>query len=322
MKTVLYIGESYLGYEQEVKKLIEEVLNYRVIYLDLTKYEYSYRNSFERIYTKLFFKLIKKQDFKKEKMIKSLIEDVKKIEKEIDIIFYIRATDRMEKFIKYLHGLNKEMIYHQWDSLKKIKDSGKCVKYFHKASSFDKENAQKLGIKFIPNFYLNKDLKEKEEIKYEVFTIISHGKNGKRIDILEKLAEKLKKGNISYKFLVFTKEKIKSKNLTIIDKPISIDENYKLMKQSKIILEIGDKINQGGLTFRAIDSLGLRKKLITNYDFIKNYEFYNSNNIYILKENIDEDILEFFKKEYKPLPEKIYEKYSGEFWIKNIFEGI
>lgn len=319
MKKVLYIGESYLGYEKEVKKLIESNLNYEVIYIDLTKYEYNYKNFFERLYAKIFF-IITNKNYKKEKAIDNLIKDVKIIEDKIDIIFFIRVTDKLERFIKYLYSLNKYMIYHQWDSLKKLKDTGKCIKYFNKASTFDEEDAKNYNMEFIPNFYLKKHILNKNELEYDLFTIISHAKNGNRIKILEKIALKLKEKNIKYKFLVYTKEKnIKSENLIIINKPISIEENYNLMRKSKVILEIGDDINQGGLTFRAIDSLGLNKKLITNYKFIENYDFYNPNNILIWNDNIEINI-DFFKKEYQKLDEDIYFKYSDEEWIKRIFD--
>ena len=318
MKKVLYIGESYLEYEKEVKKLIEEKLGYNVIYLDLTKYEYSYKNIFERMYSKIYF-LLTKKNYKKEKMIDNLIKTTKKFENEIDIIFFIRATDKLERFIKYLYSLNKYMIYHQWDSLKKLRDTGNCIKYFNKASTFDKQDAKINNIEYIPNFYLEKNRLNEDKIEYDLFTIISHGKNGNRLNILEKIAQKLENKKIKYKFLVYTKEKdIISKNLTIINEPISLEKNYEFMKKSKIILEIGDNINQGGLTFRAIDSIGLNKKLITNYKFIEECDFYDLNNIYILKEDL-EIPMNFFETKYKKLNKEIYKEYSGETWIKKIF---
>lgn len=318
MKTVLYIGESYLGYEIKVKKLIEEKLGYNVIYVDLTQFEYNYKNIFEKIYAKIYF-LFTKKKYRKEKMIDSLLKEVKKVEHKIDIIFFIRATDRLERFVKYLYSLNKYMIYHQWDSLKKLKDTGKCIKYFNKASTFDRQDAIDNNIKFLPNFYINDKKLDENKLEYDLFTIISHGKNGKRIDILEKIALKLKNKGIKYKFLVYTNENnVESKNLTIIKKPISLEENYHFMKKSKIILEIGDNFKQGGLSFRAIDSIGLKKKLVTNYDFIKDYDFYDENNIFVLNSDLEIPD-EFFKSEYRILDDSIYIKYSGETWIKEVF---
>lgn len=319
MKTVLYIGESYMGYEKEVIELIEKELNYKCIYLDLNKYRYKYKNIIERFYGNIIYQLFFKESYKKRKIIEKIIADIEKIHKNVDIIFYIKPTIKMERLLKYLKEKKIKMISHQWDSLKKVGDSGSYKKYFDKNIFFDKKDAIKCSGQFLPNFYIEKRIDFIKE-EYDVYTIISHGKHGNRINQIEEIAKKLKENKIKYLFLVYTKEKdIKSNYLTIIDKPISLEENYNNMLKSKVILEIGDKENQGGLTFRAIDSLGLRKKLITNYEFIKEYDFYNPRNIYILKDKETDIPLEFFEKKYQELDKEIYEKYSGKSWIKNIF---
>lgn len=321
MKTVLYIGESYLGYEKKVIKLIETVLGYNCIYIDLNKYQYKYKNIFERIYANSFYRFFYKRIYKKEKITKQIIKDIDKIDNKIDIIFFIRPTSRILSLLEYLKSKNIKMISHQWDSLKKVKDNGEYTKFFDKNIFFDEKDALKFKGKFLPNFY--SEINDKNElVEYEIYSIISHGKNGNRIIELEKIAKNLFENGLKYLFLVYTKEKnIKSKYLTIINTPISLEENYQNMKKSKIILEIGDLENQGGLTFRAIDSLGLKKKLITNYGFITNYDFYNENNIFVLKENCYNIPKEFLESEYKELDDKIYKKYSGETWIRNIFEN-
>lgn len=319
MKTILYICESYMEYEQQVINLIEKELNYNCIYIDLNKYEYNYKNLLERFYGKTIYPLFFKENYKKRKTVENIIKDIEKLEKKIDIIFYIRPTIRMKRLLKYLKEKNIKMISHQWDSLKKVGDDGSYIKYFDKNLFFDKQDAIKYNGYFLPNFYI-KERVEKLEEEYDIYTIISHGKHGNRIEQLEEIAKNLKEKNIKFLFLVYTKEKnIKSEYLTIIDKPISLKENYNNMLKSKVILEIGDKKNQGGLTFRAIDSLGLKKKLVTNYDFVKEYDFYNPKNIYILRDENIEIPVEFFEQEYEEVDKKIYEKYSGKSWIKNIF---
>lgn len=319
MKNILYIGESYMEYEKQVINLIEKELNYNCIYIDLNRYKFNYKNLLERFYGKIIYPIFFKENYKKRKIIENIIDDIENIREKIDFIFYIRPTIRMERLLKYLRGKNIKMISHQWDSLKKVGDDGSYIKYFDKNLFFDKKDAIKYNGYFLPNFYIEEKI-EKSEEEYDIYTIISHGKHGNRIEQLEEIAKNLKEKNIKFLFLVYTKEKnIKSEYLTIINKPISLKENHNNMLKSKVILEIGDKENQGGLTFRAIDSIGLKKKLVTNYEFIKEYDFYSPKNIYILRdENMDIPV-EFFKQKYEKLDKKIYEKYSGKSWIKNIF---
>ena len=54
---------------------------------------------------------------------------------------------------------------------------------------------------------------------------------------------------------------------------------------------------------------------------IKEYDFYNPNNIMVLEKDytIDRD---FFKKEYEDVQEDIYIKYSDEEWVKRLIENI
>lgn len=319
MKNILYIGESYMGYEKQVINLIEKELNYNCIYIDLNRYKFDYKNLLERFYGKIIYPIFFKENYKKRKTIDNIIKDIEELKEKIDIIFYIKPTIKMERLLKYLREKNIKMISHQWDSLKKVGDDGSYIKYFDKNLFFDKKDTIKYNGYFLPNFYIEEKVEKLEE-EYDIYTIISHGKHGNRIEQLEEIAKNLKEKNIKFLFLVYTKEKnIKSEYLTIIDKPISLKENYNNMLKSKVILEIGDKKNQGGLTFRAIDSLGLKKKLVTNYDFVKEYDFYNPKNIYILRDENIEIPVEFFEQEYEEVDKKIYEKYSGKNWIKNIF---
>ena len=64
--------------------------------------------------------------------------------------------------------------------------------------------------------------------------------------------------------------------------------------------------------------IGMNKKLITTNAHIKNYEFYNSNNISVIDRNHVEIDIKFFDSDYEPLLPGIYEKYSLETWIKEV----
>lgn len=275
---VLFICPKFFGYEIKIKEAIEKHLNAEVLYFNLEDFKYNYKNIFEKLYNNLICKTILKKNFRDKKGDERVIKQIEKIINVIDIIFYIRPDGIHEKLLKYLKNKNKKLIGHQWDSMNSLHGIEKYIDYFDRFSTFDLKEAKKYNIKFIPNFYLEnkKNNFQKEEI--EVFTIMSYDN---RFDILEKIAKNLKKRKINYLFIVYTKDKtIKSEYVTIINKPISINETYNLIEKSKSIVEIGHSI-QGGLSFRAIDCLGKEKKLITNYSFIKDYDFYNKNNIYI-----------------------------------------
>ena len=113
-------------------------------------------------------------------------------------------------------------------------------------------------------------------------------------------------------------EKQKNSSIKFIDKHIPFEETTKLMKETKIVLDIHKDI-QHGLSFRVFEAMGLGKKLITTNADVTNYDFYNPNNIFVWKEDTDSIPEDFLNTSYQELSEPIYKKYSQENWVKTIF---
>lgn len=110
--------------------------------------------------------------------------------------------------------------------------------------------------------------------------------------------------------------KKQSQNLYI--KPLCYNNVQELHFNTKIILDLPHPL-QNGLTMRTIEAIGANKKLITTNQDIKNYDFYDEDNICILdKENIDIKS-DFFEKQYKRISDDIKNKYSLDSWIEDVF---
>lgn len=326
MKKVLFICSPFYGYENIIKNYMKELLGYEVYYLDVKKHKGSYKNFFEKIYDEIIYKTINKTSLKRKREFENLKKEIEKIG-EFDTIFCIRPDSLREEFLKYLVGLKKEMFVHFWDSFTHIPKQKKMLEYFEHTSTFDMKEAKAYNMKFVPNFYVTKNLLEKSnKIEYDIFTVMVYDK---RFELLEKIAKGLKEKGVKYLFVVCLSEKnpnynkIKNnKYIRVQSTKLSLKEATEYLSKSKAILEIGHKNKgtyQGGLSFRAIDALGNKKKLITTYDFIKDYDFYCEENIKIISEENCEIEKEFFEIEYKELPKEIYESYSDRNWVKKIF---
>lgn len=321
MKKVLFVFRDFFGYEKIIINLIQNTLGYKVYYLNSEISSITYSNFFEKIYNNLFYKIIIKKNYKTVKKNKNTIKKIKEYG-DFDYIFCIRPDIIKHDIMKYLSGLKKKMILHNWDSLSWYEEQKEYQKYFDSISSFDKKESEEYNMNFLPNFYLEELVNEKEEIKYDAFTIISCGY---RVELLEKIAKNLKERNIKYKFIVVTDKDIKSEYLTIQKESISIEETYKYMQQAKVIVEIGhykEERKQGGLSFRAIEALGCKRKLITTYNLIKEYDFYDENNIKVISENDYAINDEFFNNKYIEIKDEIYKKYESKEWIKEIFKDV
>ncbi len=320
-KIIVFLSYGFMGYEKEIIKLLEENLNYKVFFINALDYEYKYKSFLEKIKNNFFYKPILKKTLKDYMFNKNIIKKIEEIG-EIDSFFCIRADKFTHEVLSHIKSKEKPMYLHHWDSISFIKKQEEFLKYFDHLSTFDMEEAKKYDMKFIPNFYLEKNIVEKEKIEYEFFTVMKYDK---RFEILEELGKRLKERGISYKFIVVTEKEIKSDYVDISKKYISLKENYKILSKSNGIVEIGHtkdigELYQGGASFRLADAIGNKKKIITNYRFLKDYDVYKKENIFILEDDYDKYIDYFLNSNYEEYSDEIYKGYSGNEWIKKIFD--
>ena len=73
-KKILFIGYNFFGYEKIICNLIEKVLKYKVIYINVLEEEYKYRNKLEKIFNNFIYKPILRKNIKVEKFNKRMIE--------------------------------------------------------------------------------------------------------------------------------------------------------------------------------------------------------------------------------------------------------
>lgn len=318
MSKIILMCPSYSGYGEKIKTVMEKI-GHEVLYIPHNGFVYKYKNIFEKVKSNIIYKIFLRKNFKKIKEKEILYKKVEDFGNFSGVVV-IRPDFYEMEFIKFLKEKGKPMILHFWDSMTYKPEQKKYIEYFDYLYSFDKKEAKEYNMEFLPNFYMKNKIQKPQTPKYDAFTVMSYDE---RFEELEKLAKQLKNSNISYKFIVVTKKNISSNYIEIRKEIISLEKMYEYYSKSKAVVEIGHNAlqRQGGLSFRAIDALGNRKKLITTYELIKEYDFYNPNNIMVLEKDytIDRD---FFKKEYENIQEDIYIKYSDEEWVKRLIENI
>lgn len=80
------------------------------------------------------------------------------------------------------------------------------------------------------------------------------------------------------------------------------------------ILEIVQK-GQQGITWRSIEAAVYRRKLITNFKDIKNYDFYNPQNIFVIGEDNYDNLVSFLASEFQEISPKIINQYCFDGWL-------
>jgi|SaaInl8_200m_RNA_FD_contig_71_882819_length_2690_multi_5_in_0_out_0_1 hypothetical protein len=322
-KTVLLLAPKFFGYELEIKKELEIYGSKVFLYDERPKNDF---------FTKVCIRLNLKSFISKniDKYYKNIIEETKNI--KIDYLFLVNPETIDQKVIEYIKKLNPNIkVYtYMWDSIKNKRKSLDLLPISDKFFTFDSSDKEiDSSIKFLPLFYIRdyENVSKKKEYKYDISFIGSV--HSDRYSIVKQIS-KSKFNMFMYFFspskILFLIQNILYNEFRKIEKDdisfVSLDkkEIIDIIENSKSVIDIEHPM-QNGLTMRTMEMLGAKKKLITTNKNIRDYDFYNDNNIYIIDRNnpiIDKD---FINSEYQELDINIYEKYSLRNWIKNIFEG-
>lgn len=276
------------------------------------------QNTFSKIFLGKNPKYHKRQDF--------IIESLEKIGKQ-DQILVINPEEIEERVHQKIREYTDRNIAYLYDSMARNPTSH-LLHFFDKVFSFDDEDVKNFGFEKITNYnYLKYIPAENQKPKLDLFYITSYDKN--RLAVLNVLATKLKPLSVKFKVIVAGKKGWKNKVQQIVDKTnvgvlrfrtanIPHQEVQKYYKNTKVILDLMRE-NQTGLSFRIFEAMALEKKVIADNPNIKNYDFYNPNNILILEENYDNIKKEFFETPYEKLPQDIYNKYTLAHWVNTVF---
>ena len=239
------------------------------------------------------------------------------LKKTDTIILFDCISSPYISFLKK-HEKNRKIVW-IWNKIKdeEIKNILQLKKITKEIWTFDKEDSEKFDIHYTNQFYWHKFQNEKKRINHKKVFFIGIDK-GRYNEIMT--FDEIYKGE--KEFIVLRDETSKIANLKFYQtEELSYDETLKKINEADCLLEINLK-NQIGLTLRALEALFFKKKLITNNRSIKNYNFYDPNNILILHKNIThEEITLFLEKEYVEIKNEILFQYSFENWLEKLLEN-
>lgn len=322
-KKILFFAPAFFRYEYMIAEKMRE-MGARVDMYDVR----SVTGAFSRALLKISPSIFKKQSLD---YYEKILNDNR--EKDYDYVLIVKCdmtpTSILEKIrVQYP---NAKLCLYLWDSVENIPGVTEKFKYFDTLHSFDKNDCDKYPIlKFRPLFFgdqFRKPVKD-GDYKYDIsFLGTIHSDRYAVIKEIQKIAEIMKlrcywfmylQSEFIYKFYKFTKREFKGTTKDNFDfEKMSASDISQVVDESRIILDVQHP-KQTGLTMRTIEMLGMNKKLITTNIDVKNYDFYNPNNIAIIDRcnvKVDEN---FFNTPYQPVDEKIYERYSLRTWIMDV----
>lgn len=220
-----------------------------------------------------------------------------------------------KKYIAYLYdSVSRNPVHHLLD-------------LFDEVYSFDREDCKNYGFREITNYNYLSQAHCKEKPLYDAIFLASLDD---RILFLEKLTENFLKLGIHAKYYIIGKKTLRrqieklahrtpfAKKTVYTARKIKHAEIPAFYCKSKAIIDLVRE-GQQGLSFRFFEAMALRRKVVTNNTNVLNYDFYNPDNILVLKNADDKIDPNFFKTDYQELPEEIYEKYAVQQWVSTVF---
>ncbi len=245
-------------------------------------------------------------------------KDLKKYKR---IIIFDNAFDKnLANFLK--KHFDGDVFVYSWNTAitSKQKSILLTAKKYFPVYSFDKENCSKLDLNYASMVYsrdvVTSVLDKKSVITYDV--VFLGWDKGRRKELYN-LYCLFKKMDFRCYFLI--RDNIKQKlhdDFMITNENTPYEEYLKILNSSSVIIDIQQK-GQEGLTIRIVEAIFFRKKIITNKQDIDMYDFYNSNNIFILGKDRFDDLEDFITSPYVDVPYEIERKYDLKYWVDEYF---
>lgn len=231
------------------------------------------------------------------------------------IVFIQKKSFDVLSFLSSRKSDSQRLIAWYWNPAYRVMNPHLLKRFKCEGWSFDEEDCIKYNMKYNTTFFLFAPKEEliKRELKgdSEKYDILFLGANKGRIQLLNKLQAKLVSMGVKFLFYVVDEEQKSS-----LRKPVVSYHTYlKWLCQTIAVLDIV-QANQRGLTLRVMESLFYKKKLVTNNLYIKEYDFYNPNNIFILGVDNLDMFIDFLKSPYLEVKEETITRYSFKEWIK------
>lgn len=320
-KSIILAVPNHFGLPKVFRKNLE-YLGFEVFVVehDDLKIKLTAEESLIHIYNKTFNnnKTFKAKLSTEKKEIPQLLF-LEKIE-YVDYALVIRPDLFSKNVLQKIKDKSDFSVAYQWDGMRRFPLAQDTVTYFDRFFVFDEGDTKRYhGTKHIHNFYFDY-LPGDNQIKQDIFFVGTFMKD--RIRELINLCDIFKKLELKTNINVIYNrsghiEKYTHTNINFEKTGMSFEENMINAKMSNIILDFQNSFHNG-ISFRTFEAIGYEKKLITNNPLVKNYDFYNPNNIFVFtNENIHE-LGDFLAKDCVKLSNKIIEEYSFTNWIQKV----
>ena len=315
-------------YAETIAKLGYEPISFFSDSAEMKLFKKTFWMKYENIFRRFFFKDNSYLDrCYKNHVAKSLtkkIEEIAKKHPRIAYSLFFRADYYPDEVLEIARKISGKMITYQFDGMSISQNLIPNISIFDRIFTFDTQDWRDYKkYQFLPitnNWF--PDAERNNEILQEyIFFYIGVG-TPERILNMEKFKNIADKNDWNLSITLTVSPHIAEKNengFSVSSKGMTYPENIQNLKKAKVLIDMKLPYHNG-LSYRFFEALYYNKKMITNNEMVKQYDFYHPSNIFITDYNNFDGIEDFIKKPYHPIDPNIIEKYGAENWLKYILD--
>ena len=256
-----------------------------------------------------------------EKSCQPVITQLSAVKHKADYALVVRPDLLSEAAIRAVTSSAEFTVAYQWDGLGRYPRAAKLINLFDEFYVFDKSDCSKFaGTKPASNFYFDYPTAEVEGTEADVYFVGTFMKD--RINELIELSKIFKDLHLKADLTIVSNKKnlaprYSSLPIKFAESGINFETAAKRAKQAATLLDFQNHHHKG-LSMRVFEAVGCEKKLITNNALVKEYDFYDENNILVLDTISKAQIQEFLSLPYKKIAPDVREKHSFTTWINRV----
>lgn len=246
--------------------------------------------------------------------------------RKADYALCVRANIYPKEIIAQIRAHSQVCVNYQWDGIARFPDILEYIDlgYFDHCWVFDHEDPKRYpdyGLQATTNFYFDLPIETRPSNEFLYFLGGYESRREERTKLFINEARRL---NIPLDFHIYCKDErartaFGSEGITYLhrDTVLSFEQNMHKVQHSKAIVDFA-QFDHYGLSFRVFEAMRFDKKLITTNQSVFDTDFYHPDNIFVWTSNHLNDLNDFLKRPYHPLPLEIKQKYAFQNWLNHL----
>lgn len=246
--------------------------------------------------------------------------------RKADYALCVRANIYPKEIIARIRAHSQVCVNYQWDGIARFPDILEYIGlgYFDRCWVFDPEDVQRYpgyGLQATTNFYFDLPIEARPGNDFLYFL---GGYESRREERTKLFIDEARRLNIPFDFHIYCKDDrarvaFGEESITYLnrDTVLNFEENMHNAARSKALVDFC-QFDHYGLSFRVFEAMRFDKKLITTNQSVLDTDFYHPDNIFVWNSKHLNDLADFFRRPYRPLPPEIKQKYAFKNWLERL----